>query len=84
MTQNKIHRLPDVIAAVGLRRSSIYAAVAAGTFPRAVKLGARAVGWRESDIAAWLAERPENRPQVGVGPSKRGALATATTRRVHR
>jgi prophage regulatory protein len=26
-------------------------------FPRPVRLGVRAVGWRESDIVAWLASR---------------------------
>jgi len=41
----------------GLSRSTIYAMMAEGAFPRPVKIGRRAVGWRESDIAAWLAER---------------------------
>jgi prophage regulatory protein len=52
-----ILRLPQVIDRVGLRRSAIYAAVQAGTFPRPVNLGCRAVGWRERDIAAWIDTR---------------------------
>jgi len=53
----RILRLPEVINRVGLRRASIYAAISAGTFPRQVPLGARAVGWIENDIEAWLEAR---------------------------
>ncbi|MBS0122521.1 helix-turn-helix transcriptional regulator [Thetidibacter halocola] len=38
----------------GLSRSTIYAKMADGTFPKQVKLGKRAVAWRESDIVEWL------------------------------
>lgn len=53
----RVLRLPEVIAMVGLRRSSIYGMVAAGMFPRPVRLGARAVAWRRADLEAWLAAR---------------------------
>ncbi len=53
----KIFRLPLVVAATGLSRSSIYAFVANGTFPQPVRLGARAVGWKESDLKEWLDSR---------------------------
>ena len=49
-----ILRRKQVETRTGLSRTSIYEAVAAGTFPRAVKLGARAVGWVESEINDWL------------------------------
>jgi len=52
--QNSILRLPDVIAVIRLSRSSIYNAIKAGTFPRPISLGARAVGWRSEDIHNWL------------------------------
>lgn len=55
--QDKIIRRPEVEARTGLSRSTIYAAIATGGFPRPIKLGARAVGWFESDIAAWLEAR---------------------------
>lgn len=45
-------RLSDVIEIVRISRSKIYADVRAGRFPAPVKLGARAVAWRASDIAA--------------------------------
>ena len=52
-----IHRRPAVEKFTGLKRSAIYDAVAKGTFPRPVKLGPKAVGWRESAIREWLNAR---------------------------
>ena len=43
---------------VQLSRSTIYAAVKAGTFPAPVRIGARAVAWRVSEVEQWLAARP--------------------------
>ena len=51
-------RRRDIEQRIRLSRTSIYEKIAAGTFPKPVKLGARAVAWRESDIEAWLATRP--------------------------
>jgi prophage regulatory protein len=56
---SKILRLPSVLAITGLSRSSIYLKVAHGTFPKQVALGARAVGWRECDVQAWIEGLPE-------------------------
>ncbi|MEO1724052.1 MAG: AlpA family transcriptional regulator [Pseudomonadota bacterium] len=50
-----ILRRPDVERLTGLARSTIYARMADGTFPKPIKLGGSAVGWRQSAIAAWLA-----------------------------
>jgi prophage regulatory protein len=50
-------RLPDVIARVGLRRTAIYAAVQAGTFPQPIKLGRRCVAWDSYSIETWIRER---------------------------
>lgn len=52
-----ILRRPAVEARTGLSRSTIYAMMARGEFPQPVRLGLRAVGWKESDVAAWLASR---------------------------
>lgn len=59
---DKILRLPAVKAATGLGRTAIYEGMAEGTFPRARKIGARAVGWSASDIQRWL----DARPRVGA------------------
>ena len=53
----RLLRLPDVEARVGLRRSSIYDAVKRGEFPAPVKLSRRAVCWPASAIDAWITER---------------------------
>ncbi len=54
MNTQQIHRLPQVIEIVGLRRSTIYAKVATGEFPRPVRLGRRSVGWLASDVQDWI------------------------------
>ena len=41
-----------------LSRSSIYAAMRAGTFPQPVKIGQRAVAWRRVEVEQWIASRP--------------------------
>lgn len=58
-----ILRLAQLLLILGLSRSTVYAKLALGsshdpTFPRPVRLGKRAVGWRASDVFAWLAARP--------------------------
>jgi prophage regulatory protein len=52
-------RLPDALERTGLSRSGLYAAIAAGNFPKPVKLGpnARAIAWPSEEIDAWIAER---------------------------
>jgi prophage regulatory protein len=50
-------RLPAVIHATGLGRSTIYRLVASGEFPRPVHLGPRAIAWRWSDLEQWSATR---------------------------
>ena len=41
-------------AKLGLSCSTIYAMMAADKFPRPIKIGRRAVGWRNTDIQAWV------------------------------
>ena len=54
-----ILRLRGVQARTGLTRSMIYALVKASDFPAPINLGARAVGWLESEIDKWIADRIE-------------------------
>ena len=53
----RILRRPEIEARIGLSRSTIYQWMKEGRFPAPVKLGERMVGWRESEIAAWLDAR---------------------------
>jgi prophage regulatory protein len=63
-----ILRRKQVEARTGLSRSAIYGKLRRDpkrpseydpTFPRPVSLGARAVGWIESELEAWLAAQVE-------------------------
>jgi prophage regulatory protein len=45
----------------GLSRSTIYLRIQKGSFPKPIPLGARAVGWMESEIDAWLMKQVEKR-----------------------
>ncbi|SDY53792.1 helix-turn-helix transcriptional regulator [Citreimonas salinaria] len=53
----KHYRRAAVQDITGLSRSTIYALMDRGEFPRPVKLSARIVAWPESRIDAWLAKR---------------------------
>ena len=53
----RILRKPAVESRTGLSKSTIYARIKEGRFPAPVALGDRAVGWLESEIGAWIAER---------------------------
>lgn len=57
----RILRLKDVIEKTGLARSTIYKYVDAGTFPEPIPLGGRSVGWVDSEVHQWIAEKIENR-----------------------
>ncbi|HCU89252.1 MAG TPA: DNA-binding protein [Gammaproteobacteria bacterium] len=61
MTETILRR-PDVEKRCGLSRSTIYQLMTEGRFPRPLKLGKRAVGWRESDVADWLEALPTSEP----------------------
>jgi prophage regulatory protein len=67
-----ILRRPEVSRRTGLCRSALYAAIQAGTFPQSCKLGPRAVGWIEAEVAEWIAALVEARDheEPGVTPSK--------------
>ncbi len=45
----------------GIGRSSIYKFIAAGTFPKPVPLGDRAVGWVKSEIEDWIMDKIADR-----------------------
>lgn len=54
---NKILRIKAVIEKTGLSQSTIYAYMEDSRFPKTIRLGARAVGWREADIDQWIEDR---------------------------
>ena len=55
----KILRRKDIENQFGLSRSTIYVMMANGRFPKPVKLGHRAVGWRSDDLQTWFENMQE-------------------------
>ena len=51
-------RMPTVMRITGLGRSTIYRMIADQKFPSPVRLGLRAVAWRQSDLDVWSEARP--------------------------
>ena len=64
----RILRLPEVMAATGWSRSAIYAEMRAGRLPTGRKLGAKSVGWLESEILAWQRSRQLAGPSTWPAP----------------
>jgi prophage regulatory protein len=58
--KNRILKRPEVEAMTGFSKSTLYARIAAGEFPKPVKLGganSRSVGWPESAVNDWIEAR---------------------------
>jgi len=53
----KFLRLPEVRERTGLSRSTIYEYIKQRKFPSSICLGARAIGFIESEIEEWIQER---------------------------
>jgi len=56
-TNNLILRLPAAKLRTRLPSSTIYLRIASGMFPAPISLGARLVGWLESEVDDWLEQR---------------------------
>jgi prophage regulatory protein len=70
-TPIRLIRRPEVVRVVGLQRAAIYALMREGRFPQAVRITARSVGWIESEIQAWLAEKVRARAVARKSTSSR-------------
>lgn len=60
----KLIRLPAVCELVGLSKTSIYAAMAKDSgqgFPIPVRIGCRAVAWREHEVLSWIESRAKTK-----------------------
>lgn len=55
---DRILRREEVETLTGLSRSTLYRRIHAGTFPVPLDLGGGAVGWHESAVLQWIANRP--------------------------
>lgn len=53
---DRLIRLPEVMARVGLRRTAIYQRMREGRFPQSRSLGPRCTVWIEAEVDAWIAQ----------------------------
>ncbi|MEQ5828074.1 AlpA family transcriptional regulator [Sulfitobacter sp. NFXS29] len=56
---DKILRCREVQEVTGLSRSTIYRMMGRDDFPKATKLGVRAIGWRQSVVDIWIEKRSD-------------------------
>ncbi len=59
--ERRILRFAEVEAKTGFKRAHIYALMKEGKFPKARRLGIRAVGWDSVEIDQWITERLKER-----------------------
>ncbi|MBR8201409.1 MULTISPECIES: helix-turn-helix transcriptional regulator [Burkholderia] len=50
----RLIRMSEVLFRTQLSKTEIYRRINAGKFPASVKLGLRAVAWREEDVNGWI------------------------------
>ena len=58
MESDRLVRLPEVLHLCGLSRTAVYDLIARKAFPGPVRIGPRSVGWRHSEVQAWIETRP--------------------------
>lgn len=64
--QTALIRRREVERLTALSRSRIYALMAAGDFPKPVRLGVMSVAWPEILVREWIASRIADRKAAGV------------------
>ena len=57
--RDRLIRIADVEGITGIRKTTIYAMMKTGRFPRCVQVTPRCVAWPESSVQAWVKERIE-------------------------
>lgn len=62
----KFIKLKEVMESTTLSKSTIYAYVSEGRFPRPITLGLRSVAWIESEVNSWKSEQVALRDQEAV------------------
>ncbi|WP_034607614.1 helix-turn-helix transcriptional regulator [Megalodesulfovibrio gigas] len=72
---NRLLRLPDVLSRVPVSKSTWFAGIKAGRFPKPIAVGERARAWREADINAvcdgtFLAEVATSTPPAAASASR--------------
>jgi prophage regulatory protein len=55
--EHRILRRPEVEARIGFKCSRLYNLMNEGKFPKAKRIGVRAIGWDSAEVEQWIAER---------------------------
>ena len=55
---DRIMRKKEVSELTGIPIGSIWHLQQTQGFPKAIKLGVQAIGWKKSEVVAWIASRP--------------------------
>ncbi|RRU70828.1 helix-turn-helix transcriptional regulator [Stenotrophomonas maltophilia] len=76
VTPSRLLRRADVLARVGMAKSTLYLRISAGTFPKPVHLGS-SVRWVESEIDSWIQDHVEQRDQTSESGGMDGGIADA-------
>ena len=56
---DRILRAKDVVAVLGVSRTTLWRWVKDGTFPQPIQLGPATAGWRESVVWDWIDSRED-------------------------
>ena len=63
----RLIRIKEVRHLTGLSTASVYRKVKANEFPQSISLGARTVGWVESEVLEWVESRIAGRGKENTG-----------------
>jgi prophage regulatory protein len=80
----RILRKDGVLERTGLSQSQLYESIRDKTFPQAVPLGIRTVGWLEEEVEAWIEGRikardaASSRRHGGPGRGHKGPMTPVT------
>ena len=58
---NNILKIPAASKKAGISRSTIYKLEALGDFPKKIKLSPRSIGFLESEVDDWIAQKANQR-----------------------
>ncbi len=64
-------RIKDVSKKVGLPKSSVYALIQQGDFPKPIKLSKRTAAWLDSEIESWIESKIEQRKRSKPEPIRK-------------
>jgi prophage regulatory protein len=63
MANLKVLRKQSVLDTIGVSSATLWRMCKGGRFPKPIELGSNSVGWVESEIQDWLADRMSQRNQ---------------------